>query len=121
MKGQIKSAPGLLLSALKSVSGPVNCVNIQCAKSTLHLAVTTDLASLMSRPVYSELCVSLVYLFIWHSCDTFLRVCCNCAVTDRKLSCRLLQQCEVQQSLKQLCQPMYSVGMYLSPRFIPRV
>lgn len=103
MRGKIKSAPGLLLSAVKSVSGPVNCVDIQwqCAKSTLHQDVTTDLAILTSRPVYFECWFYFNYLFILHSCDTLLCVYCNFVVTDSKMSCRLMQQWEVQQSFKQ--------------------
>lgn len=71
LKGKRKnrSAPGLLLSAVKSVGGPVNCADIQwqCAKSTLHQDVTTDLAILMSRPVYSKCCFILnIYLFCTH-------------------------------------------------------
>lgn len=66
MRGEIKSAPGLLLSAVKSVSRPVNCVNIQrqCAKSTLHQGATTDLTILTSRPIYSKVQQSFEKLFL---------------------------------------------------------
>lgn len=72
MRGKLKSAPGLLLSAVKSVCGPVNCADIQwqCAKRTLHQDVTTDPAILMSVRVYSESCLCFNYLFILRSCDT---------------------------------------------------